>query len=90
MVVVLDFTFEDYKDFSDFLKKHDETIDKMAEGERPLTEQIREQVRTNRQFPENFEFTDAQYTQMVRKDSSGMQKLAKDDRVDVKRSDDSG
>lgn len=85
MVIVLELDFEDYQDFDDFLKKHKKTINRMGEGEKPLTKQIREQVRVNEQFPEHFKFTTMQLNQMYQRDSSGMSQLLGDGRVTIKR-----
>lgn len=77
------FTFEDYNDFESFIRKHEEAINLMGQGEDNLTDQIRRQVQFNKQLPEHFEFTNNQYLQMMREDRSGMEAMEEDSRVTV-------
>lgn len=88
MTVRLNFNFDGYSDFDEFVEKHEDVINEMAEGDRSLTEQMRNSVRVNKKLPEHFTFTQQQLNAMYQRDREGMQKLIKDGRVTVKRESD--
>lgn len=88
MTVKLQFNFDGYDDFDDFLNEHQETINEMGSGkvnDEDLTKQMRMSVQANEKLPEFFQFTDSQFSTMMVRNQSGMRSLMSDNRVSIHR-----